>query len=208
MVNDKHGFIESLSEGRCDNAILELGVGDSKKYQSSIGVDILDTDSVDIVGDVIEVLALIPSGSISKIHSNHFLEHVENIDVVIAEMARVLAMSGRISVVVPHFSNPFFYSDPTHKNHFGLYTFCYYASAKQFSREVPSYIRTNSLDLLEVKLVFMACKGRYVRSAFRKVLNYIFNASSYFQELFEESFCWIFPCYEIRYELQKTPFDE
>jgi ubiquinone/menaquinone biosynthesis C-methylase UbiE len=85
--------------------------------------EIDDSDAVDIVGDALQVLKKVPDNAVSKITSYHFLEHVDNLGILLEEIARVLKQDGTLVSVVPHFSNPFFYSDPTHKNFFGLYTF-------------------------------------------------------------------------------------
>ena len=56
---DKHDILKSIPNMK--NVILELGVGEKKRISNAIGIDILDGESVDIVGDVIEVLKEIKS---------------------------------------------------------------------------------------------------------------------------------------------------
>jgi hypothetical protein len=36
------------------------------------------------------------------------------------------------------------------------------------------------------------------------MVGWLFNSCRYMQELYEENFCYIFPCYEIRFVLEKT----
>ena len=121
---DKYNILDSISEMK--SVVLELGVGNRKRISSAIGIDILDGECVDIVGDVAEVLKEIKDNSIDQVYSFHFLEHVDNHIEVVNEIIRVLKKNGLMNIVVPHFSNPFYYSDPTHKSKFGLFSFCYY----------------------------------------------------------------------------------
>lgn len=67
---------------------------------------------------------------------------------------RVLVNKGVIYICAPHFSNPYFYSDPTHKNFFGLYTMSYFCNSK-FMRKLPKYLNMEmGLNLEKTKLNF------------------------------------------------------
>ena len=118
---------------------LELGCGNRKRNRQAIGVDMLDYPDVDIVGDVYEALASFPSRSVDAVYSYHFIEHVPDVPRLLSELARIVKPNGYLEFVAPHFSNPYFYSDPTHRSFFGLYTFCYFASNSPFARHVPTY---------------------------------------------------------------------
>src|SRR5205814_9080723 len=41
----------------------------------------------------------------------------------VTELYRITKSGGRINIVTPHYSNPDWATDPTHKNHFNSYTF-------------------------------------------------------------------------------------
>jgi SAM-dependent methyltransferase len=144
-VIDKRCMLGSISSLKM--VTLELGCGNRKRNKDAIGIDMLDYPDVDIVGDVYEVLRSLPNGCIDAVQSHHFVEHVPDVPRLLAELARVLRPNGLLEFVAPHFSNPYFYSDPTHRNFFGLYTFCYYASGSPFSRQVPTMDLRRSLIL-------------------------------------------------------------
>lgn len=201
MIKDKNNFLNSIY--KMDEIILELGVGNRKRISSAIGIDILDGENVDIVGDATMVLKEIKSNSIDKIYSYHFLEHIDNYNNLLNETVRVLKKGGVITFVVPHFSNPFFFSDLTHKNFFGLYTFCYFAENNFFKRTFPKYSKISNLLLTDVKLIFKSYRPYYLRHFFKKIIQVIFNSTRYFQEIYEENFCYIFPCYEVVYKIKK-----
>ena len=93
---------------------LNLGSGPKRK-NNYLGIDIIDFDSVDIVGDIFDCLKLFPNNSVNNIYSSHFLEHITDLPKLMKEVERILVPGSNFEVIVPHFSNPFFYSDYTHK---------------------------------------------------------------------------------------------
>jgi hypothetical protein len=182
---------------------LDLGCG-PRKLDGHVGVDAIDYAGVDIVGDVHDVLARIPDGALSGVHAAHFLEHVENLAPLLDEIARTLATGAALDVVVPHFSNPYFYSDPTHRAHFGLYTFSYYATDQLHRREVPDYCRTEHFTLRSVSLRFKSPRPFYGRYAFKRAVGALVNLTTWTREFYEENLCYLVPCYEVRYVLIRT----
>lgn len=200
-IIDKYGVLNNLSQFQ--PLILELGCGNRKRQEHSIGIDILDYEAVDIVGDIFEVFQQIPDQSVDVVASHHFFEHIDDLNRLMAELARISSIGGKLEIVVPHFSNPYFYSDPTHRSFFGLYTFSYYAKSPFFKRLVPTYQRELKFELLQAKLVFKSPPPFYVRYGFKKILEKVFNSSYFFKEFYEENLCYIFPCYEINYQLRR-----
>ena len=171
-------------------------------------IDALPFDDVDVVGDVFEVLAAIPARSVEAIHSYHFLEHVTPLPQLLEECARVLRPRGLMHAVVPHFSNPYFYSDYTHKQTFGLYSFSYLTDDALFRRRVPSYLVEPAFTLEDVRLEFKAPPPFYVRYGLRRLLTAWVNTSRLTQEWYEAGWTGIFPCYEIDFTLRRkrAPF--
>jgi len=198
---DKNNLLGSLTAS--SSLIIELGCGSTKKNPAAIGIDILDYPAVDIVGDVFDILKKLPESSVIHISAEHFIEHISDLNLLMSELERVVKPGGVIDFVAPHFSNPYFYSDPTHHKFFGLYTFCYLSYSNIFSRKVPTYQEDLVFTLECVDLKFKSSKPFYGRYAFKSIIGYLFNSCSYMKELYEENFCYLFPCYEIRYQLRK-----
>lgn len=180
---------------------IELGCGPNKKIKDAISVDIVDLDSVDIVVDINSGLPF-ENNSIDEIYSFHFLEHVNNLEFVLKEIHRVLKTNGKKIGTVPHFANPYFYSDPTHNSFFGLYSFSYFdKEQKLFKRKVPTFYMSEFFEASSVKLGFTSpFVGRY---AFKKVISLFVNICSYTKEFHEENLCYLIPPYEIKFELTK-----
>jgi len=180
---------------------IELGCGPNKKIVDAISMDMVNLDSVDIVANINNGLPF-EDNSIDEIYSFHFLEHVDNLEFALKEIYRVLKPNGRNIGTVPHFANPYFYSDPTHNSFFGLYSFSYFdKEQKLLKRKVPTFYMSEFFEVSSLKLGFTSpFVGRY---AFKKFIGFIANLCSYTQEFHEENLCYIIPPYEIKFELTK-----
>ncbi|EHP29017.1 hypothetical protein SMGD1_0490 [Sulfurimonas gotlandica GD1] len=180
---------------------VELGCGPNKKIKDAISVDIVDLDEVDIVANINNGLPF-DDNSIDEIYSFHFLEHVSDLEFVLKEIHRVLKPNGKKIGTVPHFANPYFYSDPTHNSFFGLYSFSYFdKEQKLFKRKVPTFYMSEFFEVSDVKLGFTSpFVGRY---AFKKIVGFFVNLCTYTKEFHEENFCYLIPPYEIKFELTK-----
>jgi SAM-dependent methyltransferase len=198
---DKRGLLETISPAT--PVSIELGCGPAKRDPASVGIDALDFPCVDVVGDLFEVLAAIPAATVSRCYSSHLLEHVDDLNRLVDEIERVLQPGGTMTATVPHFSNPYFFSDPTHSRAFGLYTMSYLSADRLLRRKVPLYGRTPRLELLAVHLGFTSPFP--LRRVVKRLVGPLFNAGRVTQEFWEENLCYLFPCYEITYTLKRLP---
>jgi ubiquinone/menaquinone biosynthesis C-methylase UbiE len=196
----KEGIKEKINNSKV--VVIEIGCGSTPKIKGAITVDIMDLDGIDIVTDASKGLPF-DDDSIDEIHSYHFLEHVEDLHFLFQEMRRVLKEGGLIIGTVPHFSNPYYYSDPTHQTFFGLYTFSYFDKEQRiFKRKVPTFYSKELFSVEKIRLGFTSpFPGRYI---FKKTIALIANLSNYTKEFFEENLVYIVPVYEIYFELRKT----
>ena len=103
---------------------LDIGCGPAKK-EGFLGIDKLELPGVDYVADLESGLGFLPDNSVDEIYTSNFIEHIDNLELFMKECHRALKPGAEIRIYVPHFSNPWFYSDYTHKRFFGLYTFLY-----------------------------------------------------------------------------------
>ena len=186
-----------------DEVIIEIGSGDKKKFENSISIDIRDFDNVDLVGDIYEIICYFESESVDLIYSSHCFEHLNDISKLLQEISRTLKKDGILEVAVPHFSNPFYYSDPTHKTYFGLYTFSYFCHDNYFKRKVPHYQDLISMEIIEARLIFRSFRPRYITHIFKKFFEILFNLSVFFKEFYEENITNVVSCYEIKFKIKK-----
>ena len=76
-VTDKQGRLAAMSAA--SPSVLELGCGSRRRHAHAITVDALDYPDVDVVGDVYDVLARMPDGSVDAVYSYHFVEHLPDL---------------------------------------------------------------------------------------------------------------------------------
>jgi len=184
--------------------VVELGCGDkveSFTVDGRIGIDLVDLDNVDIVADLEAGLAFLPDASVDKIYARSLFEHINNFDLLLTEIIRVLKSDGICHLMVPHFSNPYHYSDPTHVRFFGLYSFNYYSRKQQdYRRRVPTFYTGSRLEIMSLRLRFRSpFRGR---KWWKRLHEKLFNLNPWMQEFYEENLCYLFPCYGLVIEFK------
>lgn len=187
---------------------LNLGCG-GKRIQGFVGVDVVDLPAVDVKMDVRQYLHSLENGSVSNVYSRHFLEHIDGAIMrdLLLEIDRVLQPEGRIELIVPHFSNPYYYSDPTHRQPFGVHTFSYLCEHSCLRRAVPTYACIPGWNLVDVRLGFLPyAQPRFLGQKLPMLsglLNRVANSGYAAVELFERYCCWWLTIYEVRFIIEK-----
>ncbi len=198
-IIDKHHTLASIGDRQ--QVVIELGCGTRKTYDDAIGIDFVDSDAVDIIADINQGLDFLADNSVDLVYSSHLLEHLDDLEFIMREIHRVLKPGGINKGLVPHFSNPYYYSDYTHKTPFGLYSFSYFSKSKFFRRGVPVFYNKIDFEISRIKVVFYS--PFKLINVFRKIYTLIFNASRLMQEFYEGSLSTVIPAHEIMFELKK-----
>lgn len=179
---------------------LNLGCG-RRRRAGFVGVDQTRLPGVDIVADLNEPLSALPDNCVEEIYTRHVLEHVGEFLPLMAELHRVTRPGGRIEIVVPHFSNPYGYSDPTHVRQFGLYTFFYFADEEdQPRRKVPSFYAPQRFAVESVRIQLL--KGSWLTRPFGAAAQWLVNRGLGSLDWYERALCWALPADSIRYVLR------
>ncbi len=169
---------------------LDLGAGPIPR-EGFYAVDRHVGPTTDIEADLSRPFSALPDSSVSHVYSRHTLEHVENILLLMAEIHRVCTSDARVEIIVPHFSNVFGYSDPTHVRLFGIYSMFYFSPAEhQPRRKVPDYycpakfrVTRIQLDFYRIGRIdtfFVPFFARWVNGSFARQEFYERRLSSYF----------------------------
>lgn len=196
---DKHGLIQSLKSR--PRVVVEIGCGEKKVHPDAIGIDIVDGDNVDIVADVSLGLGFLPDECVDELHAYHVIEHLPDTALIMAEVHRVLKKGGQFIGAVPHFSNPYYFSDHTHKTFFGLYSFSYFTKTQPFRRKVPGHYTELDFKIRKVKLLFWS--PFLLINIFNQIFNVLFNASLMMKEIYEAIFSNMIPAFELQFILEK-----
>lgn len=182
--------------------VIDLGCGPNKK-EGAIGFDYADLPGVDYVANLEEGLSFLPDNSVDVYLNSHFLEHISQLELLMSEIHRTLKPGGRLKVIVPHFSNPYYYSDYTHVRFFGLYSFDYFSGLDHgYRRKTPVYNNSFQYRILTRRLIFRSPYLPVISSIKKHIFTPLFNCSKYMQSLYEDSFCYAIPCYELVFELE------
>lgn len=180
---------------------VELGPGLARFVKDAITIDKYNGDAVDIVANFEEGLEFLPDNSVDYMYSRHVMEHIGNIELLLSEIFRVLKPNGVYEFIVPHFSNPYFYSDYTHKTFFGLYSMSYFSKTPYFKRGVPTFYNDFSFVIDKVRLEFTS--PFIFRYPIKKFWQFLFNLSKPSQEFYEECLSSVISAYQIRFYLRK-----
>lgn len=199
---DKKNILPLINSGEINKVILELGCGTDKRIKDSISFDLVDLPGVDVVCDLNFGFPFLNDNSVDEIHSEHFLEHVDDLGALIKEIYRVLKPGGRKYITVPHFSNPYFYSDYTHRNFFGLYSMSYFSKQDYFRRKVPGFYNDINFKIVKVNCRF---KSRWFLPGFiNKRFGIFINKSKAMQEYYEANLTYLIPCSELIFVIEKV----
>ena len=186
---------------------IDLGSG-TRPRPGFYALDHLELEGVDIVADLNRPLELLPDSCAEYVFSSHALEHVQDIVTLLGEMHRITRPGGLIEIVVPHFSNPYYYSDPTHVRFFGLYTMNYFVDTEKqpAAWRVPAFYSKTRFDMESVKLSFY--RSNLWDRLFVPLLRYLVNRSPGAQDFYERRLCWMLPAAEIRYRMRPDKASE
>jgi SAM-dependent methyltransferase len=181
---------------------LDLGAG-GRSRDGFFSVDHLALPGVDIVADLNQPLALLPDNCCEYVATSHTLEHVRELLPLMAELHRILRPGGVLDIVVPHFSNPYGYSDPTHVRFFGLYSMHYFADPENRPGDgwyAPAYYTATRFTIEQVRIRFQT-DGGLVDRTLGKLMNRVVNRSFRAAARWERRICWLFHAIEIQYLL-------
>jgi SAM-dependent methyltransferase len=179
---------------------LNLGGGE-RPLPGYFNLDCVTATRPDILADLNEPLSELPDNSVEAVYARHTLEHVGRLMELMGELHRVTRPGGSIEVIVPHFSNPYGYSDPTHVRFFGLYSFYYFCDAgDQPRRKVPSFYCPARFRVEGVR--FHLLKESVSEKVARAVLQPFINRSVGRLDWYERRLCRLLPVSDIRYLLR------
>jgi len=172
------------------NKILELGVGNNKKYNNSIGLDIINTINTDIVWDLEKTPMPFEDNDFDMVYCSHVLEHIDNLYELLKDIYRILKPKGLFIINVPHFSHWGAFADPTHKRFFATNTFDYFIGETRFN--------------YGTKINFKKIKTRIdwdlTGKIFNTILSFFINLNTF---IYERFLCWILPSHNIYFEFIK-----
>ncbi|MEZ5346405.1 MAG: methyltransferase domain-containing protein [Pyrinomonadaceae bacterium] len=113
-----------------EKKILDVGCG-ANKFEGSIGLDNNPRTGADVIHDLGVVPYPFDDDEFDLIVSHHAVEHIPDVIAFVEELYRITKNGGRIRLLTPHYTNPDWATDPTHRNHFNSYSFNQFIEDKQ-----------------------------------------------------------------------------
>jgi len=167
--------------------ILDVGCG-ANKTEGAIGLDNNPRTNADVIHDLGEIPYPFADNEFDLVVSNHVVEHVPDVMAFIGELHRITRNGGRIRLLTPHYTNPDWPNDPTHRNHINSYTFNTFLPGREVFdfytnvelKPVDCYVSLASLwkalgiEFL-VNLDRKSYKMRFLRKFWEQYLSYIFR---------------------------------
>lgn len=180
---------------------LNLGSGGAGR-KDCYGVDHLPLAGVDILADLNTPLDALPDNCAGYVFSNHCMEHVREFLPLMREVHRITSAAGSVEIVVPHFSNPFGFSDPTHVRFFGLYTMHYFADRERQPgrRKVPTFYTDVRFEIRWIRIEFY--RDGLIDKIFSRLFSTLVNGSFARQNFYERRLAPFFHARQIRYLMQ------
>jgi SAM-dependent methyltransferase len=167
--------------------ILDVGCG-SNKFEGAIGLDNNPKTSADVIHDLGEIPYPFEDSEFDLIVTRHVAEHVPDLMAFVSELYRITRDGGRIRIVTPHYTNPDWATEPTHRNHINSYTFNTFMADRQVFdfytdvrlRPVRTYVSLLGLwKALGIEFVVNLdqknYKLRFLRKFWEHYLSYIFR---------------------------------
>ena len=111
--------------------ILDVGCGQNK-FPGAIGIDANPRSHADVIHDLGNFPYPFESDQFDEIICRHVIEHVPDVLGFVNELHRITKPGGRLKIVTPHYSNPDWATDPTHRNHFNSYSFTCFMPSSPF----------------------------------------------------------------------------
>ncbi|MCS7081037.1 MAG: methyltransferase domain-containing protein [Chloracidobacterium sp.] len=102
--------------------VLDIGCG-RRKTPGATGLDANPHSAADVIHDLDDVPYPFPDNAFDLVIGRHVIEHVQSPLTVVTELHRIVRPGGWVLLVAPHWTNPDFPTDLTHRNHLNSYSF-------------------------------------------------------------------------------------
>ena len=102
--------------------MLDIGCG-VNKTPGAVGMDVNPRTEADVIHDLDDLPYPFPDNEFDEVIGRHVIEHVRDPMGVMCELHRITRPGGLVKLVAPHWTNPDWATDLTHRNHLNSYSF-------------------------------------------------------------------------------------
>ena len=182
--------------------ILDVGCGNAKT-KDAIGIDSNPNTQADVIHDLNYYPWPLESNTFDKVIINHVVEHVSDLIQFMEEVHRISKHNATVSIVTPHFSNRFSYTDPTHLRHLSFRSFDYFAAKRKLPHNlITRFFETQFAvpDFYLKPLFFIKQTELSFARPFRYLgVKYFANKFPDFYELY---LCFMLPARDLYFQME------
>src|ERR1041384_3933945 len=102
--------------------VLDIGCG-ANKVAGAVGMDVNPRTAADVIHDLDDLPYPFADDQFDEVIGRHVIEHVRNPMAVMCELHRLTRAGGIVKLLAPHWTNPDFATDLTHRNHLNTRSF-------------------------------------------------------------------------------------
>lgn len=113
---------QTATQANPQKRVLDIGCG-VNKTPGATGMDINPKTSADVIHDLDDLPYPFADDEFDEVIGRHVIEHVRDPMRVMAELHRITRAGGIVKLVAPHWTNPDWATDLTHRNHLNSYSF-------------------------------------------------------------------------------------
>lgn len=178
--------VVSAGNPAISSRILNLGSG-RKVVAGAVNIDRAPDLGADVIHDLDKFPWPLPSNHFHEVLANDVIEHLGNVMEVFTEIHRICGDGAVVRLTVPHFTCANSFTDPTHRHHFGFFSFDYLTGDNELSYYSSVRFRKRSVQLI------------FYPSMVNKI---VWRLANRYPEAWERRWAWIFPAWFLNVELE------
>jgi len=167
---------------------LNLGCGRDLR-PGYVNVDRSDAVGADLVWDLSSLPLPLEAESFDEILVLDVIEHLHEVVPFMEEVHRLLSSGGVVRITTPHFSSANTFTDPTHRQHLGYFSFDYFLADHPLSH----YSRAR----FEIASRLLAFRNSFVN-------RFISWWANRYPFRYEQRWAWMFPAWFLDFRLRKA----
>lgn len=176
-----------MSDSKNRKEILNLGSGKDTTTQATVTVDLISETNPDVVHDLNKLPWPLKNDFFDEVYAFDVVEHLEDLVKTMEEIHRVSKNGAKVTITTPHYSCSNSYTDPTHRQRLGYFSFDYFTGENQ--HDFYTKVRFKKV---ETHLTFYP--------KFKNKL--IWRFANKHPQFYEEHFAWILPAWMLKFELE------
>lgn len=181
------GWVEMQRLDMEGTQTLNLGSGRDLSVPDATTVDINPDTNPDVLHDLNHTPWPFDDDVFGVIYCKDIIEHLDDVVKTMEEIHRIARNGATVYITTPHFSCSNSYTDPTHRQRLGLFSFDYFTDQSKWS-----YYTRARFSIVKRKLFFHPGLKNAV----------VWRIANTYPSFYEEHLTWLFPAWFMSFELE------